>query len=117
MTLPAVRVEINGELVAVAGADGLSLLTAGIGLGSGQDASINASDILLNVMGVDAHSPQPRQFTWAKGRKLKPGDRVTFQVVLVEEPSPPDGILKTPSPAQLAAEASRDARRRSARRS
>ena len=115
MKTPALRVEVNGQLVTIAGASGLSLLTGTIGLGSGQGSKINSSEILFNVMGLSIHSAQPQQLTWGNGIKLQPGDRVTFEVVEVEQPSPPDKILSSPSSGQLAAEAGRPSSKRSAR--
>jgi hypothetical protein len=105
MKIPALRVELNGELVAIAGANGLSLLTGTVGLGSGHGEKIDASEIMFSVMGLNVRSAQPQQLTWGNGTKLRPGDRVTFEVVEVEQPSPPDRVLSSPSSAQLAADA------------
>jgi len=116
MKIPALRVEVNGELVAIAGANDLSLLTGTIGLGSGQGQKLNPSEIMFSVMGLNVHSAQPQQLTWGNGIKLQPGHRVTFEVVEVEQPSPPDKVLASPSSAQLAAEATRPGSKRSTRR-
>ena len=116
MKIPALRVEVNGELVAIAGASSLSLLTGTIGLGSGHGPTIDVSEIMFSVMGLDVHSAQPRQLTWGSGVKLKQGDRVTFEVVQVEQPSPPDKSLASPSSAQLAAEAGRISNKRGTRK-
>jgi hypothetical protein len=114
--IPAIRVDVNGELVAIAGANGLSLLTGSVGLGSGQGQKLDLSEIMFSVMGLNVHSAQPQQLTWGKGVKLQPGDRVTFEVVAVEQPSPPDRVLASPSSAQLAAEANRPGSKRRARK-
>ena len=107
MKTPALRVEVNGELVVIAGASGLSLLTGTIGLGSGQGQKIDPSEIMFSVMGLNVHAAQPQQLTWGNGIKLRPGDRVTFEVVEEEHPSPPDNVRSSPSPGQLAVEAAR----------
>jgi hypothetical protein len=105
MKVPALRIEVNGQLIAVAGAPGLSLLTGTVGLGSGQAPQIDASAIMFSVMGLAVTTTQPRQLTWGKEVKLKQGDRVTFQVVEVEDPSPPDQTISSPSASQLEAQA------------
>jgi hypothetical protein len=110
MKIPALQLEVDGELVAIAGANGLSFLTGTIGLGSGQGKTIDASQIIFGVIGVDVHSPQPQQLTWGSGVTLKLGDRVTFQVVEVEQPFPPDKVMASPSSAQLSVVASRRSR-------
>lgn len=107
---------MNGELVTIAGASGLSLSTGTIGLGSVQGSKIDPSEIMLSVMGLDVHSAQPQQLTWGNGIKLQLGDRVTFEVVEVEQPSPPDKVLASPSSAQLSAEATRPSGKRSTRK-
>ncbi len=107
MTISAIRVEVNSQLVAVAGAEGLSMLTASLGLGSGKGSHIDPMNVLFSVMGVDVHSKQPRQLSWCDGLTLRPGDRVTLEVVQVEQPTAPDQVLTTPSTEQLKAEAKR----------
>lgn len=105
MTVPALRIEVNGELIAVAGAEDLSLLSGSIGFGAGKDQTIKASGIMFGVMGLAVNCPQPRQLTWGKNVKLKIGDRVTFELVEVEDPSLPDQTLCSPSSSELAAKA------------
>ena len=105
MKIPALRIEVNGDLVAIAGAEDLSMLTGTIGLGAGEGACITASNILLNVMGLALRGDQPRQLSWCKNISLNAGDKVTFQIVEVEQPSEPDQTLLSPSAAELAAEA------------
>jgi hypothetical protein len=56
-------------------------------------------------MGLAVHGPQPRQLTWGRDVQLKLGDRVTFEITEVEQPSPPQAVLRTPSSAELAAAA------------
>lgn len=107
MTIPALRIEVNGELIAVAGAEELSLLTGTVGFGVGKDKTINGSEVMFSVMGLAVNCPQPQQLTWGKSVKLKTGDRVTFQIVEVENPSLPDQTLRSPSSSELAAEAAR----------
>jgi hypothetical protein len=116
MKLTALRVEVNGESLAIAGAEGLTLLTGMVSVGSGQESTIDPSKILVCVMGMDVYSPQPRQLTWGTEIKLKPGDRVTFQVVKVEHASAPDSTVNTPSSAQLAAKTPRETKKRSAKK-
>jgi hypothetical protein len=116
MKIPALRIEVNGELVAIAGAKGLSLLSGTIGLGSGQSQAIDASEIMFSVMGLNVHCAQPQQLTWCNGLTLKQGDRVTFEVVQVEQTSPPDKSLASPSTEQLAAEATRPSSKRGTRK-
>jgi hypothetical protein len=112
MKIPALRIEVNGHLVAIAGAKDLSMLTGTVGLGAGENANINASNILLSVMGLALHGDQPQQLSWCKNISLQAGDRVTFQVVEVEQPSSPDQTLRSPSTSELSAEASGSRRKR-----
>jgi len=107
MTVPALRIKVNGQLVAIAGGENLSLLTATIGLGSGADKYIPAGSVVFGVMGLDLHSSQPKQLNWGSDIKLKEGDQVTIEIVQVEQTTPPDKVLSSPSPAQLRAEAKR----------
>lgn len=112
MKVPALRIEVNGQLVAIAGAEGLSLLTATVGMGSGKASTISASETMVGVMGIALHGARPQQLSWGSGIKLQPGDTIAFQVVEVEQTSAPDNILPTPSAADLAAQAKRPAPRR-----
>lgn len=105
MKIPALRVEINGELVAIAGAEDLSLLVGQVGFGAGKNRTIDASQVTFIVMGLAAQGPQPRQFTWGDGVYLELGDRVTFEVTEVEQRSPPNKVLQSPSSSELAAAA------------
>ena len=107
MTIPALRIKVNGQLVAIAGGENLSLLTATIGLGSGANKYIAAGSVMFGVMGLDLHSSQPKQLNWGSEIKLKVGDQVTIEIVQVEQTSPPDKVLSSPSSAQLHAEAKR----------
>ena len=108
MTVPALRIEVNGELIAVAGAEELSLLTGTVGFGAGKGNTLNGSEVMFSVMGLAVNCPRPQQLTWGKNIKLKTGDRVTFQFVEAENPSPPDQTLRSPSSSELAAEAARE---------
>jgi hypothetical protein len=103
MKFPALRVEVNGKLVAIAGDDGLSILTGQVSFGAGPNRDIDVSQVMLRVIGLAAQAPQPRQLTWANDVQLKLGDRVTFEIVEVEQPSPPDQVLRSPSYTELAA--------------
>ncbi len=105
MKIPALRVEVNGELVAIAGAEDLSLLTGQVGFGAGQNRAIDVSKVMFTIMGLAIHGPQPRQLTWGNGIQLKLGDRVTFEITEVEQPSKPNKVLRTPSSTELAAAA------------
>jgi hypothetical protein len=108
MKIPALRIEINGKQVAVAGAEGLSLLSGQVGLGAGSKGNIDLESIVFSVMGLDVAGTPPRQLTWVDGIQLKPGDRVTFEVVETESPTPPSNVRRTPSAEQLAAAALAD---------
>lgn len=108
MKIPALRVEINGKLIAVAGAEELSVLMGSVAFGAGPNRAITISQVKLGVMGLAIHGPQPRQLTWGNGIELTLGDRVTFEVAEVEQPSPPDQILRTPSSEELAAAADKE---------
>lgn len=115
MMIPALRIEINGELVAIAGAEDLSILTGQVGFGAGKDRTINTSQVMLSVMGLAVQGPKPRQLTWANGVQLKLGDRVTFEFTEVEQPSPPHQVLRTPSSTELAAAAAAEKNQKSRR--
>ena len=113
MKVPALRIEVNGELVAVAGAPGLSMLSGQVAFGAaGPNRIIDTSSVVFNVMGLALGGQQPRQLTWANGLQLKVGDKVTFEIVEVSEPSPPGEVLATPSSAELAREAAKQTRGR-----
>jgi len=105
MKIPALRVEVNGELVAIAGAEDLSILTGQVGFGAGKDRSINVSQVVFSVIGLAVQGPQPRQLTWGTDVELKLGDRVTFEITEIEQPSPPQAVVRTPSSAELTAAA------------
>lgn len=114
MKVPALRIEVNGELVAVAGAPDLSILSGQVAFGAtGPNRIIDTSSTVFSVMGLAINGPQPRQLTWANGLELKVGDRVTFELVEVSDPSPPEKVLATPSSAELAREAAKKKRGRS----
>ena len=108
MKIPALRIEINGEPVMTAGAEELASLIGTVGFGAGANKNITAADTMFLVMGLAVNCEQPRQLTWGNGTKLKLGDRVTFEVTEVEQPSAPDQVLCSPSPAQLAAASKRE---------
>ena len=108
MKVPALRVEVNGELITVAGAPDLSMLSGQVAFGAtGPKRVIDTSSIIFNVMGLELNGAQPRQLSWANGLELRVGDRVTFEIVEVSEPSPPGKVLVTPSSAELAREAAK----------
>jgi hypothetical protein len=68
MEVPALRIEVNGELVAVAGAPDLSMLSGQVAFGAtGPNRIIDTSSIVFNVMGLAINRTQPRQLTWASG--------------------------------------------------
>lgn len=111
MKIPALRVEVNGELVAIAGAEDLSILTGLVAFGAGKDRAINTGQVMFSVMGLAVHGPQPRQLTWGNDVQLKLGDRVTFEITEIEQPSPPQAVVRTPSSAELAAAAEKKQKR------
>jgi hypothetical protein len=113
MKIPALRIEVNGELVAIAGAEDLSILTGQVGFSAAQNRVIDVSQIMFSVMGLAVHGPQPRQLTWGSDIQLKLGDRVTFEISEVEQPSSPQSVLLTPSSGELAAAASAEKKPRS----
>ena len=113
MKIPALRVEVNGELIVIAGAEDLSILTGLVGFGAGKDQAINVSQVVFSVMGLAVHGPQPRQLTWGNDVQLKFGDRVTFEITEVEQPSLPQAVLRTPSFAELAAAAAAEKKQKS----
>jgi hypothetical protein len=113
MKFPALRVEINGELLAIAGAEDLSLLTGTVGFGAGPNCTVDVSKVMLSVMGLAVQGPHPQQLTWGNGVQLKLGDRVTFEVTEVEQPSPPSKVLRTPSSADLSAVAAAEKKQKS----
>lgn len=105
MRNPALRIEINGERIAEAGAEGLSLLTGQVGLGVGASGALEAGHLMFSAMGLAVSGPTPRRFTRGHGIELTPGDRGVFQVIETENPSPPSKVMGTPSAAQLASPA------------
>ena len=105
MKIPALRIEINGKQVAVAGAEGLSILSGHMGLAAGSPGSVDLESIVFSVMGLNIASNPPQQLTWLDGTLLKPGDKVTFEVVETESPTPPSNVRRTPTTEQLTAAA------------
>lgn len=53
MKIPALRVEVNGELIAIAGAEDLSILTGQVGFGAGKNQAINTSQVMFKQQGTD----------------------------------------------------------------
>jgi hypothetical protein len=103
MKIPAFRIEVNGELVAVAGADGLDILSGQVAFGASPSGGIAVSNVACLAMGLAVHGSNPRQLTWLEGIKLKLGDRITFEIAEVDQPSSPDKVTGTPSSDELAA--------------
>jgi hypothetical protein len=103
MNSPALRIEVNGELVALAGAEDLDIFSGQVAFGASPTGGIAISRVALGVMGLAGHGPSPRQLSWGNGIKLGLGDRVTFEITEAEQPSPPDEILGTPTSDELAA--------------
>jgi hypothetical protein len=114
--VPALRVEVNGEVVALAGGEHLDMLSGQVGFGASPTDGINVSRVFLNVMGLAVHGPNPRQLTWGNDIKLKLGDRITFEITELDQPSPPDSVLKTPSSDELAFAAAAAAEKKQRRR-
>jgi hypothetical protein len=111
MKIPALRVEINGELVAVAGDPDASLLTGSVGFGPAGPAERRPTELVFNVIGLALGGARPRQLSWCGDIQLKLGDSVTFQLVEAEELSPPSKALASPSPEELAAAGSAQKRK------
>ena len=105
MKIPALRVEVNGELVALAGAEGLDILSGQVCFGASPTGGIEVSRVVLGVMGLAVHGPNPRQLTWGNEIKLGLGDRITFEIAEVDQPSPPEKVIGTPSSDELVAAA------------
>ena len=108
MKIPALRVEINGKQVTVAGAEGLALLTGAVGIGAGTSGNLDAGAIAFSVIGIDTAADQPRQLTWLDGVRLAPGDKVTFEVIETDTPTPPSNTRRSPSSEQLLASEKKD---------
>lgn len=102
MKIPAIRVEINGKLIAIAGKENISFLSGHIGIGVGSMAKIDVHNIAFGVIGVETTGSQSRQLTWSDGIKIAPGDKVTFEVIETENPTPPTNAIRTPSTEELA---------------
>jgi hypothetical protein len=62
MKIPALRIEINGKQIAVAGAENLSLLSGQVALGTGSSGSIDLGKIVFNVIGLDVAGTTQRRF-------------------------------------------------------
>jgi hypothetical protein len=111
MKVPAIRIEISGEPKVIAGAQDLAILGADLSISaSGPNQNIDCANPVfrLLVMGLAIHTPQPRQLTWLNGTQLRPGDRVVMEIVEVDEPTPPEQELSSPSSEQLAAASKRE---------
>jgi hypothetical protein len=112
MKIPALRVEINGELVTIAGAEGLDILSGQVCFGASPSGGIAVSRVVFGVMGLSVHGPNPRQLTWGNEVKLRLGDRITFEIAEVHQPSPPEKVVGTPSSDELAAAATAEKKQR-----
>jgi len=112
MTVLAIEVEVNGKRIAVAGANDLALLTAGIGAGVGPEKRTLQADIdafRLTVMGLTSGLvARTENLTWINGLPLRVGDSITFRIVNAEQPDPPPQILRTPTSEELAAAAEKE---------
>ena len=112
MPFPAIRVEINGELVAIAGSEEVSFLTGSVGVGIGSGNKVLLENAALSVMAlVGVSGSAPKQLSWCDGVRLRKGDRVTFELVEIDEASPPGKVLRTPSSSELASIAEAKRRR------
>jgi hypothetical protein len=112
MKIPVLRVEVNGELVALAGAEGLDILSGQVGFGASPTGGIDVSRVMFSVMGLAVHGSNPRQLTWGNEIKLGLGDRISFEIAEVDQPSPPEKVLGTPSSDELAAAAAAEKKQR-----
>jgi hypothetical protein len=114
MKIPALRVEVNGQLVAIAGAENLDILSGQVGFGASPTGGIEVSRVMFGVMGLAVHGPNPQQLTWGNQIKLKLGDRITFEIAEVDQPSAPEKVLRTSSDelAAVAAAERKQGRRR-----
>lgn len=115
MKIPALRIEVNGQLVALAGAEGLDILSGTVAFGASPTGGIEVSRVQCLVMGLAVHGPNPQQLTWGNQIELKLGDRITFEIAEVDQPTAPEKVLRTPSSDDLVAVAAAEktkARRR-----
>jgi hypothetical protein len=51
MKIPVLRVEVNGQLVAIAGAENLDILSGQVGFGASPTGGIEVSRVIFGVMG------------------------------------------------------------------
>ncbi|MET0857483.1 MAG: hypothetical protein ABWY27_12085 [Telluria sp.] len=112
MKIPALRVEVNGQLVAIAGAENLDILYGQVGFEASRTGGIEVSRVTVGVIGLAVHGPNPLQLTWGNEIKLVLGDRITFEIAEVDQPSAPEKVLRTPSSDELAAVAAAEKKRR-----
>jgi len=93
MTALAIEVEVNGKRIALAGANDLKWLAAGMGVGGGPEKRKLRADIdvfRLSVAGESSALAECAGFlTWIDGLPLRIGDSVTFRIVQAEQPDPP----------------------------
>jgi len=97
MTVLAIDVEVNGQRIAVAGANDLKWLAATIGAGGEPGKRNLQADIdafHLAVWGI-ASGPADREaiLTWISKVSLRIGDSATLRIVQAEQPDPPAQVL------------------------
>ena len=105
MPVLAIEVHLNGDKVTVAGAEGLSVLTATVAAVRLKDGA--APEIHLQVGGITSQ----KHLDWITKQGLKPGDSVTLRVLEVQEADPPVQSLRLPSSEQLSVVAAQERRK------
>ncbi len=95
----AFRVQVNSQEAVVGGAEDLSVLTAivtaagKLGSESHPHRRDDTRDVDLRLGGLTARGPgqQDEHLNWIDATQLKPGDRVTIEVIETDVAHPPIG--------------------------
>ena len=112
MAILAIEIEVNGERLAVAGANNLSMLAAQVLAGVGAERRSLEVDDHFRLLVTALTSPESTlpvaSPSWIKERTLRVGDTVTFRIVDVEQGDPPLEVLPVPTPDELASATERE---------
>jgi hypothetical protein len=97
MTVLAIEVEVNGQRIAVAGANDLISLVATIGAGGERGKRKLQVDFDAFHLAVWGFASGPADYaailTWISKVSLRIGDSATFRIVRAEQPDPPAEVL------------------------
>lgn len=97
----ALQVELNGQILAIAGSEAAVLLSGGINLSIDEIGGTLLDVGGMQDLGNDVHA----HLTWVEMIDLVQGDQVTVRFVEVAAATPPSNMCRTDSPEHAAGQA------------